>query len=156
MSREPANRRSRTHSVSPCRTTKSRSLPTTSPFYPDSWAMRSRRGLPDVPGDVEDVTIARRARAIERNLSLRAVQERHRLAVVPVSAPQRVDSLLEGRIVLVPPGGLWQDEVLDRGKPGRFNGREIGVHVAHGRMVLAPEARRLLGNAPVEPRQLGD
>src|SRR5881397_573186 len=36
MSREPANRRSRTHSVSPCRTTKSLSLPTTPPFYLDS------------------------------------------------------------------------------------------------------------------------
>src|SRR5262245_14975918 len=33
MSREPANRRSRTHSVSPCRTTKGRSLFTTDVFY---------------------------------------------------------------------------------------------------------------------------
>src|SRR2546425_6986641 len=42
MSREPAKRRSRTHAVSPCRTTKSLSLLTTPPFYPDS--LRGRVG----------------------------------------------------------------------------------------------------------------
>src|SRR6185436_3924547 len=35
-SREPAKRRSRTHVVSPCRMTKTLSLATTPPFYPDS------------------------------------------------------------------------------------------------------------------------
>src|SRR3989442_9317339 len=55
MSREPANRRSRTHSVSPCRTTKSLSLATTPPFYPDS----PNRHVP--PGDGLAATSAARS-----------------------------------------------------------------------------------------------
>src|SRR5207249_10564637 len=46
---QPANRRSRTHSVSPCRTTKSLSLPTTPPFYLDSPNRRVDDTQPD-PG----------------------------------------------------------------------------------------------------------